>query len=814
MTVAIGIWLVLLLFVFVLFAFMRLPLWTRTAAYALALIVPLFVPIAAPNTLMFIWVFFVVLFGALQVIPLRRQLLSRPMLAVFRKLMPRISKTEKEALEAGTTWWDGELFSGNPDWRKITGLASTRLTREEQVFIDGPVEELCDMLDEWRITQNDNDLPPKAWEFLKQKGFFGMIIPRKYGGLEFSPLAHSAVIVKLASKSITAAVTAMVPNSLGPGQLLLRYGTEGQKEYYLPRLASGEDIPCFALTSAIAGSDAASMQDTGVVCRDEFGGRKEVLGVRLNWNKRYITLAPVATLLGLAFKMYDPEHLLGEQEELGITLALVPTNIPGVEVGRRHLPLDQAFMNGPTRGKDVFVPVDYIIGGREFAGQGWRMLMECLADGRSVSLPALAAGLGKLATRATTGYARIRKQFRVPLARFEGVEEALARIVGNTYAIEAVREMTAQALDKGEKPSVVSAIAKYHCTERMRTILNDAMDVFGGTAICMGPKNLLGRYYESIPISITVEGANILTRSLIIFGQGIVRCHPYLLAEMEAVQNINKTRGLRDFDRALFSHAGFVVSNIVRTFLLAFTEGHLARIVVKGYGRRYARQIVRMSSVLAFVSDFTLMLLGGALKRKENLSARLGDVLSQLYIASAAIKRFGDQGRVAEDRVLLDWVCRDSLHIAQEKLADFLDNFPNRFFAWFMRFIIFPNGRTFLSPDDRLGRRVVKIMLEPTDARKRLTEGIFISDDPEDPLGRIENAFNKAIAAADAEAKIRKAIKTGKVQSRDEKGAIDEAFKSGIITKGEAEKMHEAYQAMLKAIEVDAFEAGEFNENK
>lgn len=814
MTVALGIWLFLLLFVFVLFAYMRLPLWAWTVTYAFALIAPHLIPAITPNTLVALWVFFGVLFGILHVIPLRRQLLSRPMLAMFRKLMPRVSKTEKEALEAGTTWWDGELFSGSPDWRKITDLAAPELTKEEKAFLDGPVEELCDMLDEWRISHNDHDLPPKAWDFLKKKGLFGMIIPKKYGGLEFSTLAHSAVIVKLASKSITAAVTAMVPNSLGPGQLLLRYGTEGQKEYYLPRLASGEDIPCFALTSALAGSDTASMQDTGVICKGEFEDRKDVLGVRLNWDKRYITLAPVATLLGLAFRLYDPERLLGGQEELGITLALIPTTLPGVEVGRRHLPLDQAFMNGPTRGKDVFIPLAYIIGGREYAGQGWRMLMECLADGRSVSLPALAGGLGKLATRATTGYARIRKQFKVPLARFEGVEEALARIVGNTYAIEAVREMTAQAIDLGEKPSVVSAIVKYHCTERMRTILNDAMDVFGGTAICMGPKNLLGRYYESIPISITVEGANILTRSLIIFGQGIVRCHPYLLAEMEAVQNINKTRGLRDFDRTLFSHAGFVVSNIVRTFLLAFTEGHLTRVAVKGYGKRYARQIVRMSSALAFVSDFTLMLLGGSLKRKEKLSARLGDVLSQLYIASAAIKRFENQGRNDEDRVLLDWVCRDSLHVAQEKLADFLDNFPNRFFAWFMRFIIFPNGRTFLSPDDRLGNRVVKRMLEPTDARKRLTEGIFISDAPEDPLGRIENAFNKAIAAADAEAKVRKAIKTGTIQSKDERKAIDEAFKAGIITKGEAGKLHEAYQAMLKAIEVDTFEAGAFNESK
>jgi len=759
---------------------------------------------AVPTT--FVWFIFLAIAIPVSIPALRRQLISRRLFALFRSLMPPVSETERAALEAGTTWWDAQLLSGKPDWRILTEHPAPALSREEQAFLDGPVEELCNLLDDWRITHVDNDLSPEVWAFLKEHCFFGMIIPKQYGGLEFSAQAHSAVIVKIASKSLTAAVTTMVPNSLGPGQLLINYGTEAQKNHYLPRLASGEDIPCFALTSPHAGSDAASMIDTGVVCKGEFNGEKDVLGIRLNWSKRYITLAPVATILGLAFKLYDPDGLLGERKEYGITLALIPVDTKGVETGRRHIPLNQAFQNGPTEGKDVFVPIDAIIGGPEHAGQGWRMLMECLAEGRSISLPALSAGAGKLASRATGAYARIRRQFKTPIGRFEGVEEALARIAGHTYAIDAVREMTAVAVDQGGKPSVISALAKYHCTERMRRVINDAMDVFGGTAICMGPHNLLGRIYESIPISITVEGANILTRSLIVFGQGIIRCHPYLLKEMQAVQNTNRTEGLKAFDAALFSHLGYTASNKVRAFVLALTGSRLARPPMQGASRRYAQHIERMSAALAFTADVTLGVLGGALKRKEKLSARLGDVLAQLYIASAAIKRFEDQGSQMEDEPLLRWVCEDALYTAQQQLDAFIRNFPNPFLAWSLRLIVFPAGRPFAAPTDRLGHHLASLLLSPSASRDRLTAGIFISDDVSDPLGRIEHALEKVMQASPVEGKLKEASRHGVISGDSTGELVESAQQAGLITREEIALLAEAEKAIDAAVAVDAFD--------
>lgn len=788
-------------------AFRRSPLWTLTLSVAIVLAFSAATGLLPRTSLPFLLIPYLFLTVFLHVPPVHRYLLSRPLMGLFHRMMPPISLTEKEVLDAGTAWWEKELFSGDPDWQVLDKLPEMNLSDEERAFLDGPVEELCGMVCEWHVTRRDMDLSPKAWGFLKEKGFFGMIIPKLYGGLEFTARAHSEVIAKLASRSVTAAVTAMVPNSLGPGQLLLRYGTDEQKNWYLPKLASGEEVPCFALTSHLAGSDAASMRDTGIVCKGAFGGEENVVGIRLNWRKRYITLAPVATLLCLAFKLYDPDCLLGDEEDLGITLALIPTNTGGVEVGRRHYVLDQGFHNGPTNGRDVFVPLDFIIGGRDYAGKGWKMLMECLAEGRGVSLPALSAGVGKMTVRATSAYGRVRKQFRQPIARFEGVEEVMARIIGNTYAIEAVRLMTVGAIDAGERPSVVSAIAKHHCTERMRRVVNDAMDVFGGTAVCLGPLNLLGRYYESIPISITVEGANILTRSLIIFGQGMVRCHPFLSVEIQAVNNPDKKQGLKDFDRALFGHLGFVLSNLVRTFLLSLTAGRIARVPFRGVGKTHGYRIARMSSTLALLADMALLVLGGTFKRREKLSARLGDVLSQLYIASAALKYFEGQGKFKEDEALLEWVCRDALYRAQERTADFLRNFPNRPLAFLLTVLIFPVGRKHAPPDDRLGRRLTGLFLEPTSARERLTAGIFISNDAEDPLGRIENAFSKAVAVEAVEKKVKSALKSGVITARDEEEAIIQAGKAGLIDAREAAELREAYEAMLEAVKVDDFES-------
>ncbi|MGD8937185.1 MAG: acyl-CoA dehydrogenase, partial [Thiogranum sp.] len=583
-----------------------------------------------------VWLIFIPVAVVLCVPGVRRRLISTAAMRQFRRMMPAMSSTEREALEAGTTWWEADLFSGKPDWQKLLDYPRPALSAEEQAFVDGPVNELCGMIDDWKITEQLHDLPPPVWQFLKEHRFFGMIIPKAYGGLEFSAHGHSTVVMKIASRSITAAVTAMVPNSLGPAQLLLNYGTEEQKQYYLPRLASGEEIPCFALTGPDAGSDAAAMPDRGVVCRRTYAG-EEQLGIRLNWEKRYITLGPVATVLGLAFKLYDPDHLLGEQEELGITLALIPTNTPGIDIGNRHFPLNQAFMNGPNRGRDVFIPLDRIIGGRARIGQGWRMLMECLADGRSISLPALSTGAGKLASRATGAYAAVRKQFKTPIGKFEGIAEVLGRIAGNAYVMDAARGLTTLAVDRGEKPSVASAIVKYHLTERMRDVIDDAMDVHGGRGICMGPRNYLARVYQAIPISITVEGANILTRSLIIFGQGALRCHPFLLKEMHAAQQGD----VQAFDRALFSHARALVGNLARAWFHGLTAARFAR--APGEEAREAhfyRQLSRMAAVFAVTSEAALLTLGSTLKRRESLSARLGDALSHLYLASAALKRF------------------------------------------------------------------------------------------------------------------------------------------------------------------------------
>jgi acyl-CoA dehydrogenase len=759
-------------------------------------------------------IFFLIIAIPLNVPPLRRALFSNFVLTAYRKKMPAISSTEKDAIEAGTVWWDGELFSGKPDWNRLLALPAPGLSVKEEEFLKGPVEQLCSMLDDWKITQELQDLPEDVWHFIKSKGFFGMIIPEKYGGLEFSAQAHSAVVMKVASRSVSAAVTVMVPNSLGPAELLLKYGTDDQKEYYLPRLARGEEVPCFALTGPEAGSDAASIPDNGIVCMGDFEGRKDLLGIRLNWEKRYITLGPVATVLGLAFRLYDHDHLLGDKEDLGITLALIPTDTAGITIERRHFPLDSAFQNGPNHGKDVFIPVEWIIGGRDRAGDGWRMLMDCLAEGRSISLPALSTASSKLASRFIGAYAAIRKQFNIPIGRFEGVEEALARIAGFTYMADAARTMTAIGVDQGEEPAVVSAIIKYHLTELVRKIVNDAMDISGGAGICMGPNNLLGRIYQSIPISITVEGANILTRNMIVFGQGALRGHPYLLREVSAAQDEDRKRCSVEFDRAFIGHVGFIISNIVRSLVLGITGSRIVRSPGSLHSRPYFRHLTRMSSAFAFTSDVTIILLGAALKRKERLSARLADVLSHLYLATAVIKRFEDDGAQESDLPLLHWSCQFSLYKIQEGIYNLFDNYPNKAIACVMRRIVFPFSRPFKEPSDRLDHSVAEILLTPSDSRDRLTGRIFIPDNTEEPLGRVEDALPKTIAAESIEIKIQKAVKKGIIKKGFGEEQLDDAMRKGIINKEEAGIAASAMKIRKEVIRVDDFPKDEWRRDR
>jgi acyl-CoA dehydrogenase len=798
-----GIWAILGITVLATLVYLRVSLRIATLVVA-ALMVMASVLWSLPGLILVVGWLVVAALVALSITPLRRSYISDRILPVLRRAMPAMSQTEREALEAGTVWWDAELFSGRPDWHKLLDTPAPCLTAEEQSFLDGPVEALCAMLDDWRITQEDFDLPPEVWAYIKKQGFFGMIIPKSYGGLGFSALAHSAVVMKIATRSITAAVTVMVPNSLGPAELLLHYGTEEQKNHYLGRLARGEEVPCFALTGPEAGSDASSIPDTGIVCRGEFDG-KETLGIRLNWEKRYITLGPVATVLGLAFKLYDPDALLGKRKELGITCALIPTDTPGIEIGNRHFPLNIAFQNGPNRGHDVFIPMDWVIGGAERIGQGWRMLMESLAAGRSISLPALSTGAGKMVCRATGGYARIRKQFKTPIGRFEGVEEVLARMAGYTYLMDAARTMTAGAVDNGEKPSVISAIVKYQLTERMRRIVNDAMDVQGGTGICMGPRNFLGRAYQAIPISITVEGANILTRSLIIFGQGAVRCHPYVLKEMQALAEKNPYTASRDFDAALFGHLGFTLSNAVRALWLGLTGARLVGVPVSGKPRRYYQRLTRMSAAFALAADVAMLVLGGQLKRKEKLSGRFADVLSNLYLASAVLKRFKDQGRPDADWPLVQWACDDALFTIQESLDALLKNFPARSLAWLVRILIFPLGKRYAPPNDRLGHQAANLLLSPSVARDRLTAGMFMPRGNNEPLGRIEAALEQ-IERADAVEKIlHDAMKSGALPKAPIASLIDTALEHDVIDQHDAELLRAAEALRREIISVDDF---------
>ena len=798
------IWILATIFVLGAAAYSRAPGWTWTAiagASLAGLTLRGALPPAAAGAL---WTLLIVASALLLIAPLRRTLLSDPLLAWFRKVLPAVSQTEQEALDAGTVWWDGDLFSGRPDWSKLLSFPRPALTPEEKAFVDGPVEELCRMCDDWQISYELNDLPQEVWQFIKDRGFLGMIIPKRYGGLGFSALAHSEVVMKLASRSPTACVSVMVPNSLGPAELLLHYGTEEQKNYYLPRLAAGSEMPCFALTGPEAGSDAGAIPDFGVVCKGRHEG-KDVLGIRVSWEKRYITLGPVATILGLAFKLYDPDHLLGAKEDIGITVALVPTDHPGVSIGRRHVPLNGSFMNGPNRGKDVFIPMDWVVGGQAFAGQGWRMLMECLAAGRAISLPSSTTGGSKTAVRTTGAYSRVRSQFRVPIGKFEGVEEALARMGGNLYLMEAARVITAGAVDLGEKPSVISAIVKYHATERARQVINDAMDVHGGKGICLGPNNYLGRGYQQIPISITVEGANILTRSMIIFGQGAIRCHPYVLQEIAATKEADATVAAEVFDRAVWAHAYFLLSNAVRSLWLALTGARFSPVPGAAETRYHFRRLSRLSASFALVADVAMLFLGGDLKRREKISGRLGDILSCLYLASCTLKRWHDDGRQQTDLPLVQWATRDAQYRIQEAFYGLFENFPVRPAAWLLRLLVFPFGRTFRAPDDALGHRVARLLMEDSPARDRLTAGMFIDRDESDPVGRLELALQRVAAAEAIEAKVRAAVRSGSVRgfTADERIAV--AVQLGTITATEAQTLSSYDELRRACIMVDDF---------
>ncbi|HUK01688.1 MAG TPA: acyl-CoA dehydrogenase [Steroidobacteraceae bacterium] len=745
----------------------------------------------------------------LNVRPLRKILITRPFMRAYLRMLPSMSATEREALEAGTVWWDGELFTGAPKWQKLLAAKAPRLSAEEQAFLDGPCEELCRMLDDWDITHRRADMPPEVWRYLRTRGFFAMIIPRQYGGLEFSAYAHSCVLAKVASRSTTASSTIAVPNSLGPAELLNHYGTEEQKRHYLPRLARGDEIPCFALTGPRAGSDAASIPDTGIVCRGMWQGR-EVVGLRLNFSKRYITLAPIATVIGLAFRMYDPEKLLSERTDIGITCALIPRDTPGITIGRRHFPLNIPFQNGPIQGEDVFVPVDCIIGGAKMAGQGWRMLVEQLSVGRCISLPSNATGSAKAAVWATGAYARIRRQFNAPIGRFEAIQSVIARMVGLTYTMDAARSVTAGAIDGGEKPSVPSAMLKYHVTEMGRQVANDAMDIQGGKGICMGPRNYLARGYQSVPIAITVEGANVLTRSLIIFGQGAVRCHPYVLREMNAARDPDRRAGVDAFDRALFAHMGFAISNAVRSFVMALTFARFQSVPDKGPTRRHYQHIERFSASFAFAVDVAMLTLGGYLKKKENLSARLGDVLSCMYLSSMVLKHFDNQGQPAEDLVVVEWACRHLLYQAQECLHGFLRNFPNRFMAALMRGLIFPRGLTYSAPADRLGRKVAELVTTATAARQRLCAGVYTTLEPSNPLGLLQEALTLATAAEPIEQRIRvEGVKSGRVTALDLPGRIQQALAAGIISETEAAMLKDYDRKVMELVHVDDFAPSE-----
>ncbi|WP_226684904.1 acyl-CoA dehydrogenase FadE [Shewanella indica] len=795
-------WILALLLVLGAAAYLRVSLLTATIAAAVVMAAGSLLDVTG----LISWIIFLVIALPLNLSAFRQSVITRPLLKLYRGIMPEMSSTEKEAIEAGTTWWEADLFAGNPNWKKLHNYPVARLSAEEHAFLEGPVEEVCRMVNQHMVSHQLADLPAEVWQFLKDKGFFAMIIKKKYGGLEFSAYAQSRVLQKLAGVSSELASTVGVPNSLGPGELLQHYGTPEQQDHYLPRLAKGLEVPCFALTSPEAGSDAGAIPDFGVVCKGQWQG-EEVLGMKLTWNKRYITLAPVATVLGLAFKLKDPEHLLGEKEELGITCALIPTDVEGVETGRRHFPLNCMFQNGPTRGKEVFVPLSFIIGGPKMAGQGWRMLVECLSVGRGITLPSNSAGGVKTAALATGAYARIRRQFKLPIGKLEGIEEPMARIGGNAYLMDAVTSLTTTGIDLGEKPSVISAIVKYHLTDRMQKCVIDAMDIHGGKGVCLGPNNYLGRGYQAAPIAITVEGANILTRSMIIYGQGAIRCHPYVLAEMESAFDTDVNRGLNNFDAALFGHIGFTTSNLIRSLWMGLTGSRFSNAPFADKTKRYYQHMNRFSANLALLSDLAMATLGGNLKRKERISARLGDLLSQLYLASATLKRYQDEGRQSEDLPLVQWAVEDALYKLQSSLDELLDNFPAGL-GGVLRLVLFPFGRPLKRPSDVLDHKVAKIMQTPCASRDRLGKGQFWEACDNNAVGIQEQTFKDILAAEPLYDKVCKAAgKRLPFMWLDKVAAEGKAL--GVLSDAEVALLERAEIGRMKSINVDDFDPAE-----
>ncbi|MCU8084269.1 acyl-CoA dehydrogenase FadE [Shewanella sp. SM23] len=795
-------WIIAMILVLGALAYLRVSLLTATITAAVVMTAGWTLDVVGPIS----WIVFLVIALPFNISAFRQNVISRPLMKVYRGIMPEMSSTEKEAIEAGTTWWEADLFAGNPNWKKLHNYPVARLSADEQAFLDGPVEEVCRMVNQHQVSHQLADLPADVWQYLKDHGFFAMIIKKKYGGLEYSAYAQSRVLQKLAGLSSELASTVGVPNSLGPGELLQHYGTPEQQNHYLPRLAKGLEVPCFALTSPEAGSDAGSIPDFGIVCKGQWEG-EEVLGMKLTWNKRYITLAPVATVLGLAFKLRDPEHLLGDKEELGITCALIPTDVEGVETGRRHFPLNCMFQNGPTRGNEVFVPLSFIIGGPKMAGQGWRMLVECLSVGRGITLPSNSAGGVKTAALATGAYARIRRQFKLPIGKLEGIEEPMARIGGNAYLMDAVTTLTTTGIDLGEKPSVISAIVKYHLTDRMQKCVIDAMDIHGGKGVCLGPNNYLGRGYQAAPIAITVEGANILTRSMIIYGQGAIRCHPYVLAEMESAFDTESGQGLANFDAAIFGHIGFATSNFIRSFWLGLTSSRFSNAPYSDKTKRYYQQMNRFSANLALLSDLAMATLGGNLKRKERISARLGDLLSQLYLASATLKRYEDEGRQTDDLPLVQWAVEDALYKLQASLDDLLDNFPMGL-GGVLRVVMFPFGRPLKRPSDVLDHKVAKIMQTPCESRNRLGKGQFWTNSEHNAVGIQEQTLLDIIASEPLHDKVCKA--SGKrlpFMWLDKVAAEGKAL--GVLSDAEVQLLERAEIGRMKSINVDDFDPAE-----
>ncbi|MES0384584.1 MAG: acyl-CoA dehydrogenase [Hyphomicrobium sp.] len=763
----------------------------------------------SPGLIGYLFWLIAIVFGLLAVPAIRRAVLIAPVFKFIKGMMPKISDTERQALEAGTVGFDAELFSGTPDWDKLRSVAPVVLTSEEQAFLSGPTEELCGMINDWQMRHTEAEVPEDIWDYVKKHGFLGMLISKEHGGLGFSAQAQSLIIGKIASRSPDVVTVVMVPNSLGPGELIEKYGTKEQMAHYLPRLAAGEEVPCFALTGPTSGSDAATMRDIGIVTRGQHDG-KDVVGIRLTWDKRYITLGPNATLLGLAFRLFDPDKILGKGENIGITVAMIPTTHPGVNIGRRHLPSGNAFPNGPNWGKDVFIPIDWVIGGEKMVGQGWRMLMECLSAGRAISLPSSATGGAKALLRFTTAYGRIRKQFGLPVARMEGIEEPLARMIENAYACEAARGVTAAMVSRGERPSVLSALMKYQTTERMRQSVNDAFDVHGGRAICDGPSNYLQSAYQMVPVGITVEGANILTRTLITFAQGALRSHPYLFDEIHAAQDLDSERGQEKFEKAFGDHIAFSVSNACGAFFHNLTGGHFGAQPEHSAGQaQWYRQLGRASRNFAFVADVTVVILGGGLKTKQKLTGRLADALSELFFVACVLKRFEDDGKLSSDKDIVDLAAANGLFRFQEAMCGVIDNFPVAPLRWLMRTVVFPLGRPYRPASDDLGHRVVRLVLNVPEVRDRLTCHIYVSQDVEDPTGLLEVTLKKVVAAEETEKKLERAIRAGTVRRYHGMDWIGDAVAKGVLTESEGQLLREVEALTARVIAVDDFDPTE-----